>query len=452
VCERTALGRRRARGSCCVLRASRLKVRPPKDAVRQAVASGGLEAARQLRYQRFEPWRHQEELAPILERGDSVVVLKARQLGISWLLVGYVLWVMVFRPGSLVLLISMDQRTSNELFAKLMTLWRSIEGYDWLRAHGIRQRRLVQPATGASEMELSNDSRVMSLPSTEDAGRSFTADVVLVDEAAFHKFADANFEAYEPTLDGGGQLIVCSTANGVHGLFAELWRDAVAKVSDLVPVFIPWWARPDRQEPLVDEDGNPKLDEAGHVLMGPSQRWLERTRNRRRRAGAKFRQEYPSTPGEAFVASTGLVYGMDEEGVLVFNPAPHNESDAKAGGNLSPDPCRWHECEQHFAYVDWGGGHPTALGIIGVLSNGRVHQFDERHWEGETVPTCKDWLMVFHGGPAPANGCRTGTNLMCVAGAAVRLRRWRRWGCGGARLDRVEGSTTWRGPAGRGFT
>lgn len=386
------------------LRASRLKVRPPKDQVRLAMMTGGLEAARKLRYQLFKPWPHQVELAPVLERGDSVVVLKARQLGISWLLVGYVLWVMIFRPGSLVLLISMDQRTSNELFGKLMTLWRSVETYPWLRDHGVRQKRLVQPATGASEMELSNDSKVMSLPSTEDAGRSFTADVVLVDEAAFHKFADANFDAYEPTLDGGGQLIVCSTANGVHGLFAELWRDAVAKVSDLVPVFIPWWARPDRQEPVLDEGGEPVLDERGHVVMGPSQRWLERTRGRRHRAAAKLRQEYPATPGEAFVAASGLVYGMAEDGVLVFSPAPHNEFTPEAGGNLSPDPIAWRDCRMHFGYVDWGGGDPTALGVIGVLSSGRIHQFAEKHWEGGTVPTLEMIGEFFaEWAPRPAN-------------------------------------------------
>ena len=36
----------------------------------------------------------------------------------------------------------------------------------------------------------------------------------------------------------------------------------------------------------------------------------------------------------------------------------------------------------HYASIDWGGGDPTAIGLYGQLSSGRIHKFREFHWEG----------------------------------------------------------------------
>lgn len=329
-------------------------------------------------YQRFEPWPHQVLLGRELQAGKSLVILKARQLGISWALAGYVLWVLLYRPHSLVLLLSMDQKTSDELLNKVYQMWEHLP--PWLLPDWQEQPLWLVKHTRSKPglMEFSNGSLVMSLPSTEDAGRSFTADVVIADEAGFHGYAEANYGAYEPTLDGDppGQLVLCSTANGPFGLFYDLYQDAAKNVSDLVAMFIPWWSRPDRQAVQLDDDGEPVIGADGKPVMVPSASWLNRTQNRYRRAMARFRREYPASPGDAFAASTGLVYGMRDDGMLIFNPAVHPT------GNVAEDPCRWEDCRWHFGYVDWGGGDPTAAGLIGVTSSGRIHQFAEWHWEG----------------------------------------------------------------------
>lgn len=345
----------------------------------------------------FEAWPHQVELGKLFQAGESVVILKARQLGVSWVIAAYVLWTALYRPHAMVLLISMDQKTSDELLNKVFSMWMTL--HPWLipyvkvqakdgsrplfdrKGEPIMETELLQLTkhnrSKPGLMEFSNGSTIMALPSTEDAGRSFTADLVVVDEAGFHPYADANFDAYEPTLDGGGQLIICSTANGPYGFFHDTYQDAAKKLSDLVAVFIPWWSRPDRAELERDEDGEPILDAHGQPLLKPSTSWFERARNRYRRAKAKFRQEYPGTAAEAFVASTGLVYGMDEDGVLIFNAEAHPR-----GNLLDADPWKWEDSAYHFGYVDWGGGDPTACGIIGVSSSGRIHEFEEWHWEG----------------------------------------------------------------------
>jgi hypothetical protein len=57
------------------------------------------------------------------------------------------------------------------------------------------------------------------------------------------QWAEQLYTALKPTIDGGGQLIVLSTANGVGNLFHLLWTKAVAGLNAFKTIFLPWWAR-----------------------------------------------------------------------------------------------------------------------------------------------------------------------------------------------------------------
>lgn len=267
---------------------------------------------------RFVPWPHQDELAALFEQGDSVIILKARQLGVSWIIAAYVLWRAMYQPYAVIILLSQGQLESGLLLEKVDNWYRHLP--EWVRT---RQTRYAKGAQAV--MEFASGSAIYALASTPNAGRSFTATLVVQDEAAFHDYADENYAAIKPTLDNGGQLIMCSTANGPLGLFADKWQNP----GSLVQRFYPWWAAPHRQK-----DGEPSLE------------WLEKERADFQGLPSQFRAEYPSSPGEAFVASTGLVFGMDDDGVLIFSPEQHPK------GNLSPDPCRWEDCKYHYAGVD----------------------------------------------------------------------------------------------------
>ena len=47
-------------------------------------------------------------------------------------------------------------------------------------------------------------------------------------------------------------VFIESTANGVTGLFYDLWKGAVDGTNGFVPVFIPWYIDPEYREPVPD--------------------------------------------------------------------------------------------------------------------------------------------------------------------------------------------------------
>src|SRR5690606_8369833 len=84
-------------------------------------------------------------------------------------------------------------------------------------------------------------SRIVSLPATKTAGAGETADLVLWDEAALAQEQEDTFRSLLPTVEGGGQMIVFSTARGSSNRFARLVRSAQTDQSVFRLIFHPWY-------------------------------------------------------------------------------------------------------------------------------------------------------------------------------------------------------------------
>ena len=191
----------------------------------------------------FLLWPRQTELVHLFLAFQKVLILKARQLGISWLICAYVLWIALFRPNQMCLIFSKSQDEANELLRRVRVLYERLPPF---------MRRVVPKPTaiwGMEALEFSNGSRVKAFPATPNAGRTYTASVAVIDECAFLQYDRQLYAALKPTIDGGGQLIILSTANGVDNLFCDLWQ----KVSEdkdgssgYTSVFLSCLDRPDR--------------------------------------------------------------------------------------------------------------------------------------------------------------------------------------------------------------
>lgn len=229
----------------------------------------------------FKLWPSQISVMWALMIARLVLILKARQLGISWLCCGYALWFCLFQAGKMVLLFSKGQDEANELLRRVKVLYERLP--DWLRDAA---PALAKPAN-TQEMVWSHGSRIRSLPASPGAGRSFTASLVVLDEAAFLAFAEPLYTALKPTIDAGGQLIVLSTANGIGNLFHRLWTRASSGLNGFKAIFLPWWSRPGRDAAWYTRQ------EAEYTDL------------------AMVRQEYPATATEAFLVSGRVRFASD---------------------------------------------------------------------------------------------------------------------------------------------
>lgn len=226
---------------------------------------------------RFVPFDYQLDTLETWVTNRFVLVLKARQLGLTTLAMAYALHQLVFRPGSNVLLVSKDQRTANKALGLLDFMWGFLP--EWVAARAPKLE--VDNATEhVWRFRDGMTSRIVSLPATATAGAGETATLVLWDEAGLAPSQDDTLRTLKPTTDAGGRMIVFSTARGANNMFARMWREAERGESQFVPVFHPWSV-----SRLIDQ-----YDYEQKRKDFKDQPW-------------RFAAEYPSTPAEAFKES-----------------------------------------------------------------------------------------------------------------------------------------------------
>lgn len=196
---------------------------------------------------RFRLWPAQVAALARLEANRLAVILKARQLGMSWLTVGFGLWQMIFRPAATVLLFSQrDDEAVNLLSFRLRGM------YDRLPPL-FRARAVLRD--NAHEFRLSNGSAALAFPTT--GGRSYTASLAIVDEADHTDNLDGLLNAVKPTIDGGGRLVLLSTVDKSRpeSPFKRIYRAALAGENAYAPIFLPWHAHPGRNLEWYAEQG-----------------------------------------------------------------------------------------------------------------------------------------------------------------------------------------------------
>ena len=188
----------------------------------------------------WESWPYLVELLDLFLVKKELVILKARQLGISWLVAGYCLWLAIFNRDVKALFFSQGETEAQELVKKCKFIWEHLP--DFLR-----------PESGHDALGFMDfpelKSEIKAFASTEKAGRSTDATIVVRDELEQHPEAERNFAAIGPTVDAGGQLIDLSTADGtkMNTHFKVRFNEARAGQNTAYPVFLPVTLRPERE-------------------------------------------------------------------------------------------------------------------------------------------------------------------------------------------------------------
>jgi hypothetical protein len=158
-----------------------------------------------------DPW--QSDL--MRERPDRALLLCSRQAGKSMAVAAIALDQALSHPGTTTLLVSPSQRQSAELLGKVRSLAMA------------QRKRVGLERLSVLSMQLDSGSRIVSLPGKAEVIRGYTADVLVLDEAAW--IPDTLYESVRPMLAvSGGRLLALSTPFGRRGWFHAAWTGSEA--------------------------------------------------------------------------------------------------------------------------------------------------------------------------------------------------------------------------------
>lgn len=238
----------------------------------------------------WEPWPYLLDLLDVFQENREVVIGKARQLGISWLVCGYALWMALFQENVKILMLSKDEKAAWELVAHCRFIYANLPPF-LAKTTGSFRKDIIEFA--------SNNSKIEALASTDHAGTGYTASLVIRDELDKHPYAELNFSAVGPTVDAGGQMIDLSTRNKdiakENSHFVSRYLKAKTGAINAKSVFLGWRLRPVRQQGKT-------LDE-----------WFEEN-VRKKYPPYQIEQEYPETE-EEFLSEAGTIKFFNQEGI-----------------------------------------------------------------------------------------------------------------------------------------
>jgi len=186
----------------------------------------------------FSLYPFQDKVLKLWKENPYSIVLKSRQLGLSTLTAGYSLWLMIFHRDKNVLCIATKQETARNMVTKVKFMYDNLPS--WLKIEAAENNRL--------SLRLSNGSIIKATSAASDAGRSEAVSLLIIDEAAFIENIGEIWASSQQTLATGGESIVLSTPYGTGNWFHQTWVRAEQADNDFLPIKLPWYVHPERDE------------------------------------------------------------------------------------------------------------------------------------------------------------------------------------------------------------
>ena len=261
-----------------------------------------------------------------------VIILKARQMGFSTLTEGIVFWATATRENTDSMIIAHKDEATANLFRMSKLFYEQLPSpiKPMLQASNAQELNFDKPSRDKSERKGLKSRIRCATAGGSGQGRSYTLRNVHMSEFAF--WPGDKLETYSGIMQAvpdepGTIVIVESTANG-YDMFKTLWDRAVTAQQSgdedgFIPVFFPWYEMSEYRRPvppgfeLTDEERELKATFNLDDEQIAWRRWCIEVN-----CGGdinKFKQEYPATPDEAFIATGTCVF--DKEALVLRRAA-----------------------------------------------------------------------------------------------------------------------------------
>jgi hypothetical protein len=277
-----------------------------------------------LRQQQKEVFSLAEEHL-VRRRRLFMIFLKARRVGLSTLATGIGQAHCIAHPGALARCIAQNAEVAAANFAMACGFREDCRDL-YPGAQKPTKKTLIWPHSDGPDSQFTHHTAA-----TVHGQRGLTSSFLHLTEAAFYPYSGA-FTSLMNTVskDKNNIIIVETTANGLEGpgeAYYQAWEAAVAGDNEFLAIFLPWWEDPAYQLPEEFALDAPR-DEYEKFLMHDIKHWKtgkkvkitksqiawfrETLSTKCEQIIERWRQEYPSTPEEAFIATGNPAFTLEE--------------------------------------------------------------------------------------------------------------------------------------------
>jgi hypothetical protein len=189
----------------------------------------------------FKLYDCQVEKVKIIHENRKVILMEGRQQGKTTTSAAYILWYTIFQESKTVAILANKATAAREVLHRYQLMYENLP--HWLQQGVITWNK--------GDIELENKSLVFTAATTASGIRGKSVNMLYVDETAIipNTVAEDFFTSVYPTISAGEttKILLSSTPLG-YNHFWKFWNDAENKRNDFVPLFIPYWKIPGRDE------------------------------------------------------------------------------------------------------------------------------------------------------------------------------------------------------------
>ena len=156
----------------------------------------------------------QKDIFNSLRKNPRAIILKARQIGFSTAITGFLYHKTVMTPGMTTVLIGYNTDMATELLDKVKMFWQTTPLELQPTIHYNSKYEVSFPKL---------NSKIIVLPSSENVGRGYTIHACLCTELAMWDHAEDKMAAIENAVPRDGLLVIESTPRGVGNKYHRMW-------------------------------------------------------------------------------------------------------------------------------------------------------------------------------------------------------------------------------------
>jgi hypothetical protein len=194
----------------------------------------------------IELYPFQKQVVNDINNNRRVIVKAGRQVGKTTIIVGYILWYILFNQDKTVAILANKASTSREILARIKLAYEALPM--WIQ-QGVK-------VWNKGDIELENGCRVLANSTASSAIRGFSISLLYLDEFAFvpSNIAEEFFTSVYPTISSGttSKILISSTPNGMNH-FYKMWTEAVENQNGFTHVEANWRQVPGRDQKWADE-------------------------------------------------------------------------------------------------------------------------------------------------------------------------------------------------------